>query len=130
VSEGAVSLTQDERSLTKAFSRRRVFLFVFVVSAFAFLPTLMGETEIQLAPVDDFGKVGVSVILLILIAATWRNQTLPSMRRTNMIATFGGVLIIVFGVMALVLESGNADYVADDFPALIIGIFILINGLA
>jgi intracellular septation protein A len=84
-----------------------------------------GESPLGL--VDDFAKVLISAAMVVLIAATWKNQTLPSMRRINRIATIAGVLIILFGIFAIVVE--NSSDAADDFPAIILGVFLVINGV-
>jgi len=51
------------------------------------------------------------------------------MKRRNQIGTVTAVLILIFGVMAPVIESGNIDAISDDFPAIILGIFFSINGV-
>jgi hypothetical protein len=130
LAENLSQLTSGELELTKAYTRRRVFLFAYVVSAIAFLSTLTTENEHQLFLVDDYGKIVFSIVMIVIIVATWRTQTLASMKRTNQVGTVAGVLTLVFGVMALVIERGNSDAIADDFPAIILGIFFIINGVA
>lgn len=130
LANNGTQLSLTEKSLVKQYSRRRIFLFVSVVTTIAFISVLSLESENQLYLIDDYAKIILPIILIIMIVVTWRNQALPSMKRVNMIGTIMGVLILLFGIMALVLESGNPDSIADDFPAIILGIFFIINGVA
>jgi putative effector of murein hydrolase LrgA (UPF0299 family) len=68
--------------------------------------------------------------MVIIIAVTWRKSILPSMKRVNMIGTIIGVVILLASIMAVVVENGNTTDVADDFPGIILAIFLIINGVA
>ena len=112
------------------YSRKRVFLFIYVVTVIAFASTLSLESENQLFLLDDYVKVLLAVAMVAIIGATWRNGLLPSMKRINMVGTVFGVVILLASIMAVVVESGNATDVADDFPGIILAVFLIINGVA
>lgn len=127
--EAQPQLSSEERILIKEFARRRIFIFFYVIVVIAFVAVVAGGEE-DLGPIDDYAKVIISLVMVVLIAATWKNQTLPSIKRTNRIATIAGLLILLFGILAVAVEINNGSDVGDDFPALILGVFLIINGVA
>ncbi|MCL5068756.1 MAG: hypothetical protein M1368_10455 [Thaumarchaeota archaeon] len=123
------TLTKEEKSLIKEYSKRKVFLFAYVISAVAFIAVFGLESENPTFLIDDYAKTILPIIAIIFFAATWKKESVQALKRTNNVGTVVGALILVFAVLAILLEIGRTEFVADDFPAVILGLLAVVNGL-
>lgn len=123
------TLTKEEKNLIKEYSKRKVFLFTYLISAVAFIAVLGLESENPTYLIDDYAKIILSIISIIFFAITWKRDDSRAPRRTNNVGTIVGALILVFAILAILLELGKTEFVADDFPAVILGLSAVINGL-
>jgi Mn2+/Fe2+ NRAMP family transporter len=122
-------LSSDEKQLAKQYAKRKAFLFAYVLSTIAFLTVYGLESGHALFLVDDYAKTILPVAALIVIGLTWRKDSTAGLKRTNNIGTVIGFLILAVSIMAVVLERGTVSE-ADDFPGIILGAFLVINGVA
>lgn len=120
-------LSNDEKQLAKQFAKRRAFLFAYVLSTVAFLTVYSIEAGHPLFLIDDYAKTILPIGALAIIAVTWKKDDAAGLKRINNIGTIIGALILVVSIMAVVIEAGT-ESVGDDFPGIILGIFLVING--
>lgn len=126
----STQLTNEESAIIKQYSRRKTFLFGFFVSIIAFASVLGDPSETSTFLIDDYLKVILSIVAVVIIIVTWRRDLLNSLKRVNTIVLVIGVIFLIASLMGVALEiGGTSGAVADDFPGIIIGIFLIINGV-
>lgn len=123
------TLTKEEKGLIKEYSKRKVFLFTYVISAVAFIAVLGLESENPAFLIDDYAKIILPIFAIIFFIVTWKKDDIRALRRTNNIGTVVGALILLFAILAILLEIDKSEFVADDFPAVIFGLLAVVNGL-
>ena len=124
-----VQPTPGEPSLAKEYGRRRVFVFLYAIIAITLIPEVTNGV-IALSSVDDYAEVLLSLAMVVVIAVKWKDQTMPSLKRINRMATMVGVIIILFALLSIALEYGDASELGDGFPTLALGALLVINAVA
>jgi hypothetical protein len=127
---GSTQLTNEESAVIKQYSRRKTFFFGYVVSILAFASVLSDPSETSTLLIDDYLKVILSIVAVVIIIVTWRKDLLNSLKRANTILLVIGIIFLLASLMGVALEiGGTTGAVGDDFPGIIIGIFLIINGV-
>ncbi len=67
---------------------------------------------------DDYLIIVVSVIALVVATSRWRRKSLTQLMKTNNILLVLSIAAVLVALVALVIESGDANEMADDITKL------------
>jgi hypothetical protein len=109
----------------KQISRRRFYVFGFVIVAFGFISEIFVEYGVNATfAIDDAVTVVLSVAAIAYFAVTWKKGE-SLMKRGNDLAFAFGIIILLVTVYALSIETG--DSASDDPASIIFGVLLLVN---
>jgi hypothetical protein len=119
--------TNDQKSLLREFSRRRVNTFFSGVLFVVFLAVSILERADVSDLIDDGGVAVLAIIGIVIIAARWKKNTPIELRSTNTIIMVFAVIMVLLTLYGLYNESADPTAFGDDPAQLIVSIAFLLN---
>ncbi|MFI5419349.1 MAG: hypothetical protein ACHQ1H_00130 [Nitrososphaerales archaeon] len=119
--------TNDQKSLLREFSRRRVNAFFSGVVLVVFLAVSIVERADVSDIIDDGGIAVLAIIGIAIIAARWKKNTPIELKSTNMMIMILAVIMIILTFYGLYNESADPAAFGDDPAQLIVSVALLAN---
>lgn len=110
-------------------ARRRSYTFLFIPVLVLFVFTALSESDQWLHALDDEIIVVTSLAILIYFVATRKLRGATDLRCINRLALVASVIVMLAGVLAVVLEFGDAQDFGDDPLTVVGGVLAVVNGL-
>ncbi len=104
-----------------------MFVFFWGFALVALANTVGEERDVFLHVVDDYVDIILAVVAIVIIAAMWRKQAAPQMRRVNNIASILAILLVIATIYAISQEIGDPADFGNEIPSLLFGITMLVN---
>jgi peptidoglycan/LPS O-acetylase OafA/YrhL len=109
--------------------RRRAFLFLSALLAALMTNALATEGDMLVTAFDDVAILVLGLFEISVIALQWRKRPRPQLRRANDMMSIVGLWVVVFAISAFEVEAGFSEDLADEVPALLIGLAMVVNRL-
>lgn len=121
-------LSAGQMADVREFARRRVAMFLYVLTVIVF-PTFIPQEAAEFTHVvDDYATVVLALVAIVFYVAMWR-KPVQSIRTANKLATILAVLIILVTIYAVTQEIADPADFGNEIPTIILGGAIIANGV-
>lgn len=115
------------KALTKELGRRRIYFFVAIWIAIAFVGLMMEESDKFFNALDDYAIFTIGVVSLVYLLTQRKKTSLAELKKQNKIILILFVIALIFQIYAIPTELSDAQDFGNEIPVLILLVLALLN---
>ncbi|HVA82719.1 MAG TPA: hypothetical protein VNF06_00975 [Candidatus Aquilonibacter sp.] len=126
----AATNSAQTKAVAKELSKRRVFIFAALFAIFALGGLIGEESDILAHAFDDIAILSLSVIILLVIAVSWKKVSFKELVMQHNVITIFFVVALIVQIAAIFIEISDPADFGNEIPTLILIILSLANRFA
>lgn len=126
----AATNSAQTKAVAKELSKRRVFIFAALFAILALGGLIGEESDILAHAFDDIAILSLSVIILLVIAVSWKKVSFKELVMQHNVITIFFVVALIVQIAAIFIEISDPADFGNEIPTLILIILSLANRFA
>ncbi len=117
----------EEKSIARELAKRRAFIVLFIVLIEIVGAFVNLEGDMLAHSLDDYAILVISIIGLLVIATTWKKQSLAGLKKQHNILLVLLIVALVFQIYGFIVESNDPTDLGNEYPSLTILLLMIVN---